>query len=249
MGRSPISQSGQYVCGDGSVRRERTISDSGHRAKFHHHKCGQMLYVHSGSTVLQLTERAWFVSEGDFCWIPSHAEHRGDAFGDFSACLWWGAEKIVKKMPSHPCLLEVPDASLRLLLSFPRKDTGKVPAHQVLALLGDVRPRQFSLAFPRSTPLQEVASEFVVSRDKICDLDRSSRKAGMSRRSFTRHFALETGVSFSSWVSLLRCRQATPLLRRGHSVDQISRTFGYKSSSAFIAMFRKSQHCTPGSLS
>jgi len=61
----------------------------------------------------------------------------------------------------------------------------------------------------------------------------------MSRRSFTRAFQRETGVSLSVWRRQATLLAALPLLARGVSVTEVALDLGYESAPAFTTMFRR----------
>ena len=62
----------------------------------------------------------------------------------------------------------------------------------------------------------------------------------MSRRSFTRHFKHEVGLSFALWKRAVIVHEAIARLADGISVSDIAYEIGYENVSAFIAMFKAS---------
>ena len=63
--------------------------------------------------------------------------------------------------------------------------------------------------------------------------------AAMGRRTFTRTFRKETGMSFATWRQNVRLVDALSRLATGHSVTSTALDVGYSSPSAFTAMFRR----------
>lgn len=61
----------------------------------------------------------------------------------------------------------------------------------------------------------------------------------MSRRSFTRHFQREIGVSLSVWRQQACLFAAVPRLSEGEPVTSVALDLGYDSVSAFTTMFRR----------
>jgi AraC-like DNA-binding protein len=61
----------------------------------------------------------------------------------------------------------------------------------------------------------------------------------MSRRTFTRIFRSETGVTFATWRQNVRLIEAMSRLSTGQSVTAVALDVGYNSPSAFTAMFRR----------
>ena len=61
----------------------------------------------------------------------------------------------------------------------------------------------------------------------------------MGRRTFTRAFRRETGLSFAVWRQNVRLMEALSLMASGQSVTSVAYDVGYNSPSAFTAMFRR----------
>ena len=70
-------------------------------------------------------------------------------------------------------------------------------------------------------------------------LDDWAGRLAMSRRTFTRFFQKETGLSFVAWrqqASLFAC---LPKLAEGSSVTDIAMLAGYDNVAAFTTMFKR----------
>ena len=72
-----------------------------------------------------------------------------------------------------------------------------------------------------------------------------ARAAGMSRRTLTRLFRRETGMSFASWRQQVRLLEALSRLAAGQPVTAVALDVGYQSPSAFTARFRRTFGTTP----
>jgi AraC-like DNA-binding protein len=70
---------------------------------------------------------------------------------------------------------------------------------------------------------------------------------GASARTIERIFRAETQMSFGQWRQRLRLLHSLKLLALGESVTDVALELGYKSPSAFIAMFKGELGTTPGS--
>jgi AraC-like DNA-binding protein len=76
-------------------------------------------------------------------------------------------------------------------------------------------------------------------------LDNWAVAAGMCRRTFTRAFRHETGVTFATWRQNVRLMEAMSRLSTGRSVTAVAFDVGYSSPSAFTAMFRRAFGVSP----
>jgi AraC-like DNA-binding protein len=63
--------------------------------------------------------------------------------------------------------------------------------------------------------------------------------AGAGRRTLARLFEGETGMGFVDWRHQVRLADALARLAQGQGVAAVSRAVGYRSASAFTAMFRQ----------
>ncbi len=118
------------------------------------------------------------------------------------------------------------DTSMRL---------GQVIQDEIAAL-------RFEAAYlPRPLDRRMLQIARAMIRDPASDgsLQELSGRAGVSRRTATRRFAAETGVSFSEWRQRLRLMRALERLAAGDSVTETALSLGYDSPSAFSAMFRR----------
>ena len=64
-------------------------------------------------------------------------------------------------------------------------------------------------------------------------------RLGIGRRSFTRAFRRETGMSFAEWRQQACLLIALPRLAAGEAVTSIALDLGYDSSAAFATMFKR----------
>jgi AraC-like DNA-binding protein len=77
------------------------------------------------------------------------------------------------------------------------------------------------------------------------DLDTAAAEAGMSRRTFTRLFRAQSGVSFGEWRQQVCLLAAIERLSMGQPVTHVALDLGYASPSAFAAAFRRVLGETP----
>jgi AraC-like DNA-binding protein len=70
-------------------------------------------------------------------------------------------------------------------------------------------------------------------------IDLWSRALGLSRRTFTRLFRQETGLTFSAWQRRACLLSAVPRLLGGDAVTTIAFDLDYSSPAAFTTMFKK----------
>lgn len=101
------------------------------------------------------------------------------------------------------------------------------------------------LTMPVIPSLRHIAEKIISAPSDMNGLDHWAKEAAMSRRSFTRHFNKETGLSFVLWRQLAKVYAAVHHLSQGKTVKEVSAHLGYKDSSTFIALFRKTLGTSP----
>ena len=119
----------------------------------------------------------------------------------------------------------------------------------VMALILQELPRlaalPLSLPLPREPRLARRCRAFL-SRPSAQDrLDDWAEAMGMSRRSFTRAFRRETGLSFVAWRQQACVLAAVPRLAAGEAVTSIALDMGYDNPAAFTTMFRRTLGASP----
>lgn len=238
-----MSRLGQNPCG-AEIRRESVGISPATPLPFHEHTCGQLTYVLRGVTVLHLVGSSWLIPPNYFCWIPAGVLHRGGPIGSCDLCIWRGPEESVATLPKEPCLLDISLRKIQFLRPFSMER--KVSPKDAVSLLENAEAVEFPLRYPRTRRMQQITDQFVIAPSTNCDIETFSCQAGMSRRTFTRQFRQETGASVGSWVQRLKCMQARQLLQKDLPINYISQFLGYRSPSAFVAMFRREMNSTPG---
>jgi AraC-like DNA-binding protein len=78
--------------------------------------------------------------------------------------------------------------------------------------------------------------------------DDVARRSGLSARTLERLFRAETGMTFGLWRQKARLLESVRLLAEGGTVTAAAIDSGYSSVSAYIAAFKQTFGCTPGTM-
>lgn len=116
----------------------------------------------------------------------------------------------------------------------------------LLDLLEPVATATVDAPMPRDPRAREVAAAL---RDYPADLralDAWGHAVGASSRTLARSFRADTGLGFDRWRTLMRLQAALPELAAGVPVITVARHVGFRTSSAFVAAFRRETGLTPG---
>ncbi|MQQ99702.1 helix-turn-helix domain-containing protein [Glaciimonas sp. GS1] len=98
---------------------------------------------------------------------------------------------------------------------------------------------------PADPRLARVCRHIFVAPSITISLDIVAAEAGMSRRTFTRLFRAQSGVSFGEWRQQVCQLAAIERLSLGQPVTRVALDLGYASPSAFAAAFRRVLGATP----
>lgn len=109
----------------------------------------------------------------------------------------------------------------------------------LLAEIGRMPASSLHVAVPQDDRLGRICESVLSRAGEIRTLDEWALLTGLSRRTITRLFRRETGMSFSAWQQRVRLMEALARLGGGASVTSVALDVGYDSPSAFTAMFKR----------
>jgi len=208
-------------------------------------------YAHAGSCVQITATRTWVVLPSQAVWIPPGLNH-GTLVGphgcDFRTVRF--PLPIPADLPGEACVIQVSPLLAQLVTAWDETATDDDARREALRFLlyDEVRRApKLDLGLPRVSDarLARAVNALQADPSDARGLDEFADLAGMSRRSFIRHFQAETGMGFADWRRRLRLLMARQLLAEGTSVTEAAAALGYGSPSAFIAMFRRELGVTP----
>lgn len=153
-----------------------------------------------------------------------------------TAPLYVQAGQIFTSAGSAACM----DLALALIeADFGAQQANSTARRLVVPLARQGGQRQF-IELPVSTAsktLTAVLDSVLADLAQPWDIDTLAQQAGMSRRSFDRHFQQSLGQSAKQWLQQARIEQAKILLSRGERVERVAGQCGFTSASAFRAQF------------
>ncbi|MDY0189273.1 MAG: AraC family transcriptional regulator [Desulfuromonas sp.] len=108
----------------------------------------------------------------------------------------------------------------------------------------DVKP--LSLSIPAQPKLKQIFSQLCAAPGDKRTLEEWGNSVGATKRTLSRLFQADIGMSFSQWRQQIRILEALRRLAQGEAVTSVAIDLGYDSPSAFISMFKKALGKTPG---
>jgi AraC-like DNA-binding protein len=236
----------------GSVIPLRNAYPDGHVIAPHHHRRHQLLYGSSGVVVVATPHGTWVMPPQRGMWIPAGVVHDVKILGTVNMHSLYFEPCEIDDMPAHCQVLGISPFMRSLIaeaVRLPVEYEMNGRAHALMALIQyEIRllPRlSLSLPFPSHTPLVERCRSFLKQPDSHQTIDDWNHALGMSRRSFTRLFKRETGLSFMEWRMQACLVAALPRLVAGEAVTSIALDLGYDNPAAFTAMFKRVLGASP----
>jgi AraC-like DNA-binding protein len=218
--------------------------ESGTSTGWHDHPRGQALYATKGLMLARTEAGAWAAPKGLALLIPPGLRHDISMHGEVRMLTAYVAPKA---WPSETCRLilvsPLLDALLESMIAEPMDDDGTERSRALERLILDeiVRaPRaRWDLPLPQSPNLRRLCEGLIADPARAAALDELAEAAAVSRRSFTRKFRDETGMSFGEWITRLRQMEAMRAVEEGEPPKRAAARAGYRSASALLAMMRR----------
>jgi AraC-like DNA-binding protein len=217
-----------------------------HEVAPHTHRRSQLLHGITGVMLVDAGDSAWVVPPERAVWIPAGTLHRVRTIGAVATRGLLIQPDAWEGMPVTCQVLGVPplmDALLREAIDMPPEYDPDSRDGLIMALLMEETRRApvlaFSLTFPTHPALAARCRHFIESPSPHETTDAWCHALGMSRRTFTRLFRAQTGMSFREWRQQACLFAALPRLAAGEPVTALALDLGYESPAAFTSMFKR----------
>jgi AraC-like DNA-binding protein len=233
------------------VRVEAHEFESGFKDSLHSHDSGQLLYAPSGvmSVIAEMTSLV--LPPCRAIWLPAGTRHELYCRGRVSLRTIYIHPDLGALMPNC-CVIEVTDFLKALILEvveFGGDVNAGARERAIIDMLLREIPRMtqvpFRVPMPVNPRIVQVCTALLKDPSAREGIDDWAFATGMSRRTFTRAFRSETGMSVTAWRQQVRLMEALALLGMGRSVTNVAFDVGYESTSAFCAMFAKTFGTSP----
>jgi AraC-like DNA-binding protein len=194
----------------------------------------------------------WVVPPDRAVWIPGDIEHSLRMLTAVTTITIWIEPKKRFRLPDDCRVVEISSLMRSLLIAAAEVEAeydAKGRDGTLMALLLHELVRlpilPLSLNFPTHKRLADRCHEFLKNPSPHDTIEDWSGALGMSRRTFTRLFKTETGLSFAAWRQQACLFAALPRLAANEPITQIALDLGYESPAAFTTMFKRLQGVPP----
>jgi AraC-like DNA-binding protein/mannose-6-phosphate isomerase-like protein (cupin superfamily) len=211
----------------------------------HCHEQGQLLFIRDGLAMLSVLKSVYTLVHGRCVWIPPGNAHSMQTLGAVDGQAFYIPQELCTDFPRRSKVLSVTPLLEQVVSRLTSSDGTSSAAdvqRRLLSVLGDEldrpQPELLHLPAPRDKRLQTIVDMQTSVPESNYDLNSWARRVGMSKRSITRQFRKELGMTFGQWRQRMRILLASEMLLTGSSVTDAAVAVGYDSVSAFTKTFR-----------
>lgn len=221
----------------------------------HSHERAQLLYATQGVMTVITDDISFTIPPQRAVWMPAGVRHEAHCRGHVSLRTLYVEPGADRRLPERCLSLKVSPLLRELILEAARLPveyalTGR--EGRIMDLIFDEiadaveHPASaLNIPMPSDPRLLRICRSLMGDPASEHELDHFADIACMGRRTFTRAFRRETGMSFAAWRQQVRLAEAISMLSLGRSVTSVAYDVGYSSSSAFTTMFQKAFGASP----
>jgi AraC-like DNA-binding protein len=218
----------------------------------HSHDWHQLIYASEGVMWVKTTEGDWVVPPNRAVWVPAGVEHSIELSGGVLVQALYLATDVDGTMPNRCCAVNVSPLLRELVIHIVKLSVLNlnVAAHaRLLGVLVDqlcaLPTIPLQLPMPSDDRAKQAAEWLKAHPDDAGPIKQMAVRVSTGHRTLERLFRKETGMTYGKWRQQLRLLQALRLLAAGRSITEVALEVGYDSTSAFIAMFKRTLGTTP----
>lgn len=215
----------------------------------HSHPQHQLAWTRSGVLGVAVGDTHWVLPPTRALWLPAGVVHRTGATRDAVLCSLYLEPDLCGLNWTEPTPVGVNGLLAHLIDFLNRGDLADEIRLRAEALVLDLLHPLPIMPIDVPRPVDErvcaVADALLADPADPRGLDAHAQTVGVSRRTLTRLFVHDTGMSFDRWRTHMRLRAALPLLAEGRSVSEVAHAVGYATPSAFLAAFRRTVGTSP----
>ena len=219
---------------------------------WHQHRRGQFLYASSGVVAVSTPEGAWIAPPERGVWIPGGTPHAVRMVGAVQTrsvliepVTCPSLDRGCRTVAVSPLLRQLLVNASELPLEYDEAGRDGLVMRLLVAEIECAPIIPLSVPFPAHTALAERCHAFLEKPRATATIDQWADAMAMNRRSFTRLFRRETGMSFANWRQQACISVALPRLAEGVPVTVIALDLGYDGPASFSTMFKRVLGITP----
>jgi AraC-like DNA-binding protein len=213
---------------------------------WHQHLRGQFFCIETGLVQVHTRHGSWLLPPHRAGWMPPGEPHTVTISGDMTGWGMFITPEVDHGLPEHACVIGVSEltrALVRRASSWTWSEQLDDEQERVMAVLMDEMRRApheaLYLPMPVDRRVLRIAQAVLDQPHDNRSLEDWAAWGGLSARTLSRLFRIETALSFAQWRQQARLTRGLERLAEGTPVAAVAEALGYVSVSAFVAMFRR----------
>jgi AraC-like DNA-binding protein len=212
----------------------------------HSHRRSQFLYATTGVMAVGTPDGTWVAPPERAVWIPGGIPHSVRMVGAVQtrsvlvaagACPSRG--RTCQVVGVSPLLRQLLSAAAAVPVAYAEDGRDGLVMRLLLAEIDRAPLIPLAVPFPTHPGLARQCQAFLSQPSATATIDEWADLLAMNRRTFTRLFRQETGMSFAEWRQQACLSVALPKLASGESVTAVALDLGYDGPGNFSTMFRR----------
>lgn len=212
----------------------------------HRHRRSQFLYAATGVMAVSTPNGAWVAPPERAVWIPAGTPHSvrmvgavqtrsvlvepGESIGRGDECQVVGVSPLLRHLLGAAA--EVPP-------EYAVSGRDGLVMRLLMAEIERAPSIPLAVPFPTHAALARRCHDFLERPSAAATIDEWAGAMAINRRSFTRLFRRETGMSFAEWRQQACLSAALPKLAAGEAITSIAYDLGYDGPGNFSTMFKR----------
>jgi AraC-like DNA-binding protein len=234
--------------------RPESWGEEGSVTAWHQHAWGQFSYAATGILQVQ-TRNVSYVSPPNYgIWIPQDIEHRVVSLGAAEMrSLYISTPLLSADEWQQPLVCEISPLCRELVIRFCQGDpyyaVDSKQARLAQVMLDELQDQPsvtMELPLPSDKRILKICQALQNDPANRRSIEQWGNDIGLTGRSISRLFVLQTGLTFQQWRQRVRLIHALSLLQQGCRVAEVADQCGYDALSAFSDAFKQQFRVTPG---
>lgn len=220
------------------------VYPAGFKVALHSHRRAQLWFARRGIVLVSTDDRRWMIPPGHALIIPAGVEHSAEMISAVEMRSIY--VNVASDEARRPRVVEVTPLAQNLIEELVEEEDRPVRENRLTMvtdlLLDEFRQlpeRPLGLPFPHDQRLARLCRQFLKIPSATVSIDDWARDMGIGRRSFTRLFRAQTGISFVMWRQQACLFASLPRLADGEAITNVALDAGYENIAAFSTMFRR----------
>lgn len=217
-----------------------------HHVRPHEHQRSQLFCPLSGIATASTSQGAWAIPAMRALWIPAGVRHELRMQGVVEMQSLYFEPASLLNMPGRcrvvdvsPLMRHLIHEAVALPVRYDREGRSGALMQLILHEICRLPELPLSLPLPTDKALAKLCRKFLAHPSANQEINDWADRLHASRRTFTRLFRRETGLSFVEWRQQACILAALPKLAAGASVTQTALDLGYENPAAFTTLFKR----------